>query len=97
MPGGSGGCGVFRRGRLFGAHARLAPAGWRVDLADVVCQAALGAVDQIEADLRALLQGTEAIHLDGGKVREDIFATFGGLDEAEALDVIEPLDESGSH
>ena len=46
---------------------------------------------------RCLLQGFEAVHIDYGEVREQVFATIVRGDEAEAFSVIEPLDGTSCH
>src|SRR4051812_34667185 len=58
---------------------------------------ALRAVLDLELHLLVLLQGLEARALDFGEVREEVFAAAIGLDEAETLGVVEPLDGAGAH
>src|SRR5258708_10700169 len=53
----------------------------------------LGTLDHVELDLRAFLQGAEAVGVDGAEVHEDIL-TSAGRDEAETLRVVEPLDRT---
>ena len=55
---------------------------------------ALGPLDDFESDLLALGEGAASGHLDFGLVREDIARDAIGLNEAEALRVIEPFDFS---
>jgi hypothetical protein len=45
----------------------------------------------------AFFQGFEAVHIDCGEVREQVFATIVRGDEAEAFSVIEPLDGTSCH
>ena len=56
----------------------------------VGCLKALGALDDVKLDGLTLVQGLEAIGLDGGIVHEHIL-TVRSLDKAEALRIIEPL------
>src|SRR5260221_3941168 len=53
----------------------------------------LGTLDHVELELRAFLQGAEAVGVDGAEVHEDIL-TSAGRDEAETLRVVEPLDRT---
>src|SRR5258708_22037368 len=53
----------------------------------------LGTLDHVELDLRAFLQGAEAVGVDGAEVHEDIL-TSAGRDETETLRVVEPLDRT---
>src|SRR3982751_2428950 len=74
-----GGAGLFRyTRRLSGALdvARLLP---------------LRAGGDVELHLLAFLERLESGHVDGGKMREKIFAAAFRRDEAETLRVIEPL------
>src|SRR4051794_15641569 len=52
---------------------------------------------RLEADLGALGQGAMAVADDRALVDEEILRAIVGLDEAEALVVVEPLDCSGRH
>jgi hypothetical protein len=58
---------------------------------------ALGALHHLVGDAAALLQGAKPVHLHGGEMREHISTTVVGLDEAEALGVVEPLDHAERH
>src|ERR671922_2540432 len=58
---------------------------------------ALGALTQLELDLRALGQCPEAVAGDSGEMDECVLASVIGGDEAEALLVAEPLHDTGSH
>jgi hypothetical protein len=58
---------------------------------------ALGTGDDFKGDLLAFLQRFEAFDLDGGKVCEEIFTAFIGSDEAEALGVIEPFNDTACY
>src|SRR5690348_1953471 len=58
---------------------------------------ALGAVLHFEFHLLVLLQGLEAAALDLGEMGEEVLAAAVGLDEAEALRVVEPLHGAGAH
>ena len=69
--------------------ARKAPiSGWRLDFGGLL---AFGALGHFEADLLALFEGFETVHLDCGEMREQILAAIVGRDEAVALRVVEPL------
>src|SRR5690606_30299220 len=63
-------------------------------LGDVAGLRSLGALDDLELDLLALLERPEAGSLDRGEVHEDVVAPL-ALDEPVALRVIEPLDLTG--
>src|SRR5687768_2380346 len=58
---------------------------------------ALRAVRDFERDLLAFLQRLETLTLDRGEMREQVLAAVVGLDEPEALCIVEPLDRTGSH
>ena len=58
---------------------------------------AFGALDHVERDLLAFLQGLEALGLNGAEVSEQILATFIRGNEAETLGVVEPLDRTRCH
>src|SRR4051812_30179489 len=58
---------------------------------------ALGALADLELDLRALGERPEAVPRDPGEVDERVLASVIGCDEAEALFVAEPLHDTGSH
>jgi len=58
---------------------------------------ALGALGDLELDLLAFLEGFEAIHLDGGKVREKVFTAIIRRDESVTLSVVEPFDGTSCH
>src|SRR5438105_12208866 len=79
--------------------AERAPCGGaeRLERLDVRRLQAFGAALHFELDLLALLQRLEAVHLDRGVMREQIFAAFSRGDEAEAFGVVEPLDGTGRH
>lgn len=57
---------------------------------DGLCAVVLG--DDKELDGLALVEGAKAFGFDGGLVDEQILAAVVGLDEAEALVVVEPTD-----
>ena len=65
--------------------------------ADVLRELAFGAIDQFIAHLRALLEGTESLHLDRREMREHILAAPIRFDEAETLHIVEPFDHANSH
>src|SRR6266513_4768077 len=69
----------------------------RLERLDVRRLQAFGAALHFELDLLAFLQRLEAVHLDRGVMREQIFAAFSRGDEAEAFGVVEPLDGTGRH
>src|SRR5215831_8870915 len=50
-----------------------------------------------ERDLLTFLERLEALHLDRGEVREEVFTTAIRGNEAEALRVVEPLHSSCCH
>jgi hypothetical protein len=50
-----------------------------------------------EVDLLAFDEAVQASTLDGGNVDEDVLTAIIGLDEAEALGGVEPLDRSSCH
>jgi hypothetical protein len=58
---------------------------------------ALRALHDLEAHLLAFLEGLETLHVDGREVCEQILATFVGRNEAKALRIIEPLDNTSCH
>jgi hypothetical protein len=80
------------RGVFFACRAAC-----QLPLGDVRGLLALRAGDHLEHDLLALLQGLEAVHLDGGEVREQIFAPVIRGDEAVTLGVVEPFHSACSH
>src|ERR1700694_3684802 len=69
----------------------------RLERLDVRRLQALRPFLHLELDLLAFLQRLEAVHLDRGVMREQIFAAFSRGDEAEAFRVVEPLDGTGCH
>ena len=58
---------------------------------------ALRAGLHFELDALVLFQGLEACALDFREMREQVFTAAVRGDEAEALGVIEPLHDAGSH
>ena len=58
---------------------------------------ALRALHDVEGNLLAFLQGLEAIHVDRGEVREEIFAAIVRSNEAKTFCVIEPFDGTECH
>src|SRR6266852_7303141 len=62
-----------------------------LDLGDVACLRALGAVDDLELHCLAFLERSESVALNGRVVHEDVTASV-ALDEPVALGVVEPLD-----
>jgi hypothetical protein len=58
---------------------------------------ALRALRHVEGNLLALFKGLESAHRDCGEVREEIFATIIGSNEAETFGVIEPLHCTSCH
>jgi hypothetical protein len=58
---------------------------------------ALRPLGYFEGNLLAFLEGFEAVHVDGGEVREQIFAAIVGRDETIALRVIKPFDGTSCH
>src|SRR3954452_8223623 len=48
-------------------------------------------------DLRALGEGAEAVRVDAGVVHGEVLAPLVGRDEAEALVVVEPLNDAAGH
>src|SRR5215472_3230428 len=58
----------------------------------------LAALDRdLVADALTLGEGPHASAFDGADVDEDVTPAIARLDEAEALDGVEPLDGTGSH
>src|SRR5215475_3548322 len=64
---------------------------------DVRSLLALGALNHLERDLLTLFKSLESVHLDGGKVREEILTPIIRRNEPVALGVIEPLDRTCCH
>lgn len=64
---------------------------------DVGSLLALGALHDIEGHFLTFLQGLETIHVDGGEMREKIFAAIIRGDKTETLGIIEPLDSTDCH
>ena len=64
---------------------------------DVLRQHALGALHQLEGDAAALLERPVAFRLDGREMGEHVRPSAFGLDEAEALGVVEPFHGTESH
>src|SRR5450432_2848272 len=58
---------------------------------------ALRTLRDFEGDFLAFLQRLESRHVDRGEMREEIFATAIGSNEAETLRVIEPLHGTCCH
>ncbi|MDQ5927071.1 MAG: hypothetical protein QG554_2014, partial [Pseudomonadota bacterium] len=72
--------------------ARCGVTGRSVYLLDVVGQHSLGASHQFVIDSCALLQRAKTVHLNGGKMSEDIALAVIWFDEAKTFGVVEPLD-----
>jgi hypothetical protein len=51
----------------------------------------------IEGNLLTFFEGLETAHVDGGKMREKIFAAIIRSDKAKTLGIIEPLDGTECH
>src|SRR3569832_757483 len=64
---------------------------------DVLCQLALRTFRDFERDSRALLERLEAVHRDRGEMREHVGASTIGLNESEALRVVEPFHRTCCH
>src|SRR4051812_16454606 len=82
------------------AHARGAASRWKrsaLEERDVDGLRALVARLGVIRDLRALGEGAEAVRVDAGVVNEEVLAPLVGRDEAEALVVVEPLNDAGGH
>src|SRR5881409_2722096 len=62
-----------------------------LNLGDVACLRALGAVDDLELHCLAFLERSESVALNGRVVHEDVTASV-ALDEPVTLGVVEPLD-----
>jgi hypothetical protein len=58
---------------------------------------AFGALRDFELDLLTFFEGLEAVHLDCGKVGEQIFTAVIRSDKSEAFGVVEPLDGTCCH
>src|ERR1041384_7349200 len=72
------------------------PLGWSDDDDVGGADAAVGLL-RVVRHLLALGEDLESRAGDGGEVHEDVLAAFVGLDEAEPLGLVEPLDGAGSH
>jgi hypothetical protein len=57
---------------------------------NVLCLPALGALHHVELNCLTLLEGAEALCLNGGVVNENIFSAL-AADESETLGVVKPL------
>jgi hypothetical protein len=57
---------------------------------NVLCLPALGAFHHVKLNCLTLLEGAEALCLNGGVVNEDIFPAL-AADESETLGVVKPL------
>jgi hypothetical protein len=57
---------------------------------NVLCLPALGALHHVKLNCLTLLEGAEALCLNGGVVDEDIFSAL-AADESETLGVVKPL------
>src|SRR3954453_22674400 len=68
-----------------------------VERADVRRLRALRTLRDVERDLLVLAQRLVARALDRREMREHVLAAVVGLDESEALLVVEPLHRSGNH
>jgi hypothetical protein len=64
---------------------------------NVRCLFAFRALNDLEGDLLAFLEGFEPIHLDGREVCKQILTTFIRRDESETFCVIEPFDRTSCH
>ena len=64
---------------------------------NVRCLLALRASGHFKGDALIFLERLEAARLDCGEVREQIFATFVGGNEAKTLRIIEPLYDASCH
>src|ERR687897_264901 len=71
--------------------------GQELDDPDVRGLRALGGLAELVFHLRALREGAEAVTSDTREVHECILAPIVGGDEAEALLVAEPLDDTSCH
>ena len=71
-------------------------AGQKLDRPDVLGLQSLGTLDNVELHFLVLMEGLEAVHIDGGIVHEDVLAIF-LLDKAEALGFVKPFDSSPCH
>ena len=56
----------------------------------------LGSTDDVEGDLLAFLQRTEAVCLDGGVMNENVLTAL-TADESKTLGVVEPLNNALFH
>jgi hypothetical protein len=57
---------------------------------NVLCLPALGALHHVKLNCLTLLEGAEALCLNGGVVNENIFSAL-AADESETLGVVKPL------
>jgi hypothetical protein len=58
---------------------------------------AFGALRYFELDLLTFFEGLKAVHLDCGKVGEQIFTAVIRSDKSEAFGIVEPLDGTCCH
>jgi hypothetical protein len=65
--------------------------------ANILSELTFGALNNFVADPAALFQRPEAVHLDGGKMGKDIFATALRFDEAKTFCIVEPFHRSDRH
>jgi hypothetical protein len=64
---------------------------------DVGSLLAFRALRDFELDLLTFFEGLEAVHLDCGKVGEQIFTAVIRSDKSEAFGIVEPLDGTCCH
>jgi hypothetical protein len=64
---------------------------------DVGSLLAFGTLYYLKGNLLAFLEGLETIHVDGGKVREQIPASVIGRDKTKTLSIVEPFDYTSCH
>src|SRR6476659_4544366 len=91
MCGAPGYCKFWARSRRAGRSSGC------LDGGDGLRLRALRTLRDVEGHRLVLLEGAEAVGVDGGVVNEDIRAASLLGEEAEALFSVEPLDGSGSH
>jgi hypothetical protein len=58
---------------------------------------ALGTLNDLKGDLLAFFERLEAVHVDGGKMREQVVAAIVRSDKTKTLCIVEPLNSTGCH
>jgi hypothetical protein len=85
---------LYAGGAAFRAFYRLKNQSRRLDVGGLL---ALGALCHFKADLLAFFEGLEAVHVDCGKMREQIIAAIIGSDKTKTLRIVKPFNCTGCH